>query len=76
MSKGGVFAVRAHDAARPEQRIGDPPRCAHAWIGRGGETQTTGAATRQVKVHAPQNPRYNRDGLAEGEFIPRTPDGV
>jgi putative transposase len=35
---------------RPEQCIGGPHRCAHAWNGRGGETETAGAATRQVKV--------------------------
>jgi len=44
--------------------------CAHAWNGRGGETQTAGAATREVKVCDPRNPRYSvARRLAPGEFI-------
>ncbi len=65
-----VPALRPHDAARSKQRMGGPHRCAHAWNGRGGETQTAGAATRQVKVCDPRNPRYNdARRLAVGEFI-------
>lgn len=65
-----VSVLRPHDAARSKQRIGGPHRCAHAWNGRGGETETAGAATRQVKVCDPRNPRYNdARSLAVGEFI-------
>jgi len=43
---------------------------AHAWNGRGGETETSCAATRQVKVCDPRNPRYSvLRRLAAGEFI-------
>ena len=65
-----VPALRTYDAARSKQRIGGTHRCAHAWNGRGGETETAGAATRQVKVLDPRNPRYNTSRrLAVGEFI-------
>ena len=65
-----VSVLRPRGAARPEQRIGGSHRRAHAWNGRGGETETAGAATRQVNVLDPRNPRYNdASRLAEGGFI-------
>jgi hypothetical protein len=70
-----VSAVRAHGTTRPECSVGRPDRCAHAWNGRGGETKTAGAATHQVKVCDPRNPRYSvARRLAAGEFIKASPD--
>ncbi|MEA3097172.1 MAG: hypothetical protein QOF74_1412, partial [Caballeronia mineralivorans] len=44
----------------------------YAWNGRSGETETAGAATREVKVCDPRNPRYSvARRLAAGEFIKR-----
>ena len=54
-----VSALRAHGAARPEQRVGGAHRRKHAWDGRGGETQTWATATWQVQVCDPRNPRDN-----------------
>src|SRR5579864_6214785 len=65
-----VHALRTHGTTRPKRSVGRPDRCAHVWNGRGGETETSGAATRQVKVCDPRNPRYSvARRLAAGEFI-------
>src|SRR5579864_8097988 len=66
-----VHALRTHGTTRPKRSVGRPDRCAHVWNGRGGETETSGAATRQVKVCDPRNPRYSvaRRLAAAGEFI-------
>ena len=50
--------------------IGFPVKL-HELAAPGGETKTAGAATRQVKVCDPRNPRYNdARSLAVAEFIP------
>jgi Probable transposase len=65
-----VHALRTHVTTRPKRSVGHADRCAHAWNGRGGETQTSCAATREVKVCDPRNPRYSVDRrLAAGEFM-------
>ena len=67
---GAAVPVDACSAFRRKKCVGGPHRCAHAWNGRGGETQTAGAATRQVKVRDPRTPGYNNARrLAVGEFI-------
>ena len=68
-----VPALRPHSTTRSKRSVGRPDRCAHAWNGRGGETETAGAATHQVKVCDPRNPCYSvARRLAVGEFIPPT----
>nr|WP_284060421.1 transposase [Pseudomonas sp. NW5] len=43
---------------------------AHAWDGRGGETQASARASGQAQVEDPRNPYYNRNsGLVAGKFI-------
>jgi len=65
-----VPALRTQNATRPKRSVGRADRCAYAWNGRSGETETAGAATREVKVCDPRNPRYSvARRLAAGEFI-------
>jgi hypothetical protein len=65
-----MWPLWPHDAARQKQCVGGTHRRAHAWDGRGSETETAGAATHQVKVVDLRNPRYNATRrLAVGKFM-------
>ena len=60
-SCNGCMSVRMRPlrTTRPECSVGRPDRCAYAWNGRSGETQTSGAVTPEGKIRGLRHPCYS-----------------